>query len=247
MSTTKNMPLNWYSSMKKKLRKIRIIFDIENWLWKSEIGIFRSLDLERMLIWQNEKVLFFTQLSYHLMRKLMKNSHCYFGRIENKIIWFWNLLTFIGIPCSLAFYLKSYFPPMYIPCLSKPLSPVLHHHSVVYFVVCRPLLRKTKQKTLQNADLYFCALSRTYKWADHSEFLTKYLQVTYVENISNFLYYFPWPFAIMVCDLQYNFFLVFKKKLYLYLSKVMEGHIWFDFSLRHLGRKKPWKNYPTNR
>ena len=39
------MPLNWYSSMKKKLRKIRIIFDIENWLWKSEIGNFRSLDL----------------------------------------------------------------------------------------------------------------------------------------------------------------------------------------------------------
>ena len=28
-------------------------FDIENWLWKSEIGIFWSLDLERMLIWQN--------------------------------------------------------------------------------------------------------------------------------------------------------------------------------------------------
>ena len=29
-----------------------IIFDTENWLWKSEIGIFWSLDLERMLIWQ---------------------------------------------------------------------------------------------------------------------------------------------------------------------------------------------------
>ena len=38
--------------MKKKLRKIRIIFDIENWLWKSEIGNFRSLDLERVLIYQ---------------------------------------------------------------------------------------------------------------------------------------------------------------------------------------------------
>ena len=40
------MPLNWYSSMKKKLRKIRILFDVENWLWKSEIDIFQSLDLE---------------------------------------------------------------------------------------------------------------------------------------------------------------------------------------------------------
>ena len=29
-----------------------MIFDIENWLWKAEIGIFRSLDLEQMLIWQ---------------------------------------------------------------------------------------------------------------------------------------------------------------------------------------------------
>ena len=37
---------------KKKLREIRIIFDIEKWLWKSEIGIFWSLDFERKLIWQ---------------------------------------------------------------------------------------------------------------------------------------------------------------------------------------------------
>ena len=30
MSITKNVLLNWYSSMKKKLRNIRMIFDIEN-------------------------------------------------------------------------------------------------------------------------------------------------------------------------------------------------------------------------
>ena len=52
MSITKNVPLNWYSSLKKKLGKIRIIFDIENWLWKSEIGKFWSLDLERVMIYQ---------------------------------------------------------------------------------------------------------------------------------------------------------------------------------------------------
>ena len=34
------------------MRKIWITFDIENWLWKSEIGIFWSLDLEGVLIWQ---------------------------------------------------------------------------------------------------------------------------------------------------------------------------------------------------
>ena len=31
----------------EKNRKIGIIFDIENWLWKSEIGIFQSINLER--------------------------------------------------------------------------------------------------------------------------------------------------------------------------------------------------------
>ena len=35
MSITKNVLLSWYSSMKKKMRKIRTIFDKENWLWKS--------------------------------------------------------------------------------------------------------------------------------------------------------------------------------------------------------------------
>ena len=52
MSITTKMPLNWYSSMKKKFRKIRIFFDVENRLWKSEISIFWWLDLECMLIYQ---------------------------------------------------------------------------------------------------------------------------------------------------------------------------------------------------
>ena len=41
---------------KKKSRKIRIIFDIENWLWKSEIGIF-SIDEVRMYIDQPKNFL----------------------------------------------------------------------------------------------------------------------------------------------------------------------------------------------
>ena len=32
--------LNWYSSMKIKLRKIPMIFDIENWLWESKFNNF---------------------------------------------------------------------------------------------------------------------------------------------------------------------------------------------------------------
>ena len=41
-----NVPLNWYSSMKKKFRKIQIIFDIENWLWKSNFGTFWHLPIK---------------------------------------------------------------------------------------------------------------------------------------------------------------------------------------------------------
>ena len=37
---TKNMPLNWYFSTRKIFRKIRVIFDIENWLWKSDFGSY---------------------------------------------------------------------------------------------------------------------------------------------------------------------------------------------------------------
>ena len=67
----------FFNEKKKKFRKIRIIFDIENWLWKSEIRIFQSPPAKRTLICQKifyEKLLFSTQLSHHLMRKLLKNS-----------------------------------------------------------------------------------------------------------------------------------------------------------------------------
>ena len=43
MSVAKNVLLNWYSSMKKKLRTVPMIFDIENWLWKSNFGTFWQL------------------------------------------------------------------------------------------------------------------------------------------------------------------------------------------------------------
>ena len=52
LSVTKNLPLKWCSLMKFFFWKIWIIFDRENWLWKSEIGTFRSLDLELTLIQQ---------------------------------------------------------------------------------------------------------------------------------------------------------------------------------------------------
>ena len=40
MSITKNVPLTWFFLMKKELRKIQMIFDIENSLRKSNYGAF---------------------------------------------------------------------------------------------------------------------------------------------------------------------------------------------------------------
>ena len=55
MSITKHLLLNWYSSMKKNFWNIRIIFDVANWLWKSEFCNFQQLlckftqDLKKIL------------------------------------------------------------------------------------------------------------------------------------------------------------------------------------------------------
>ena len=77
MSITKNVPLNWYSSMKKKLRKIRIIFDIEIDFESQKSGLFNchlpNVCWSAKVIFYR-KVLFFTQLSCHLMPKLLKKS-----------------------------------------------------------------------------------------------------------------------------------------------------------------------------
>ena len=40
MYFTKNVVLDWYSSMKFFFRKIQMLFEIEKWLWKSDLGTF---------------------------------------------------------------------------------------------------------------------------------------------------------------------------------------------------------------
>ena len=47
---TKNVRLTYYSSMKKKIRKIRMIFDIENSLWKSNFCTLRRAGKARQSI-----------------------------------------------------------------------------------------------------------------------------------------------------------------------------------------------------
>ena len=52
MLFTKKVRLNWYSSMNFFFRKIRMIFDIENSLWKSKIGTFwQTITRWRLKIW----------------------------------------------------------------------------------------------------------------------------------------------------------------------------------------------------
>ena len=53
----KDAPKFIFFNEKKKNRKIRIIFDIENWLWKSEIRIFQSAPAKRTLICQKKFLL----------------------------------------------------------------------------------------------------------------------------------------------------------------------------------------------
>ena len=107
----KKHALNWYSSMKKKLRKIRIIFDIENWLWKSENVIFRSLDLERTLIWQNS---FFMKKCYFSLNKATiwcgscwKNLKCYLVHKGLYHLYFISQLLFFWIDDVLVQHLHS--------------------------------------------------------------------------------------------------------------------------------------------
>ena len=50
VNNNKDAPKLIFFNEKKKFRKIRIIFDIENWLWKSEIRIFQSPPAKRTLI-----------------------------------------------------------------------------------------------------------------------------------------------------------------------------------------------------
>ena len=69
MTITKNLFLNWYSSMKKIFRKIRMIFDIENWLWKSDLGTFWQP------MWTSVKVK--SKIIFILLIFLLKSSPCW--------------------------------------------------------------------------------------------------------------------------------------------------------------------------
>ena len=69
----KNAFLNWFSSI-KKLKKIPTIFDIENWLWKSNFGTFWHLLITPILIIQQFSLgmLIFRQKSFQFCTPLKK-------------------------------------------------------------------------------------------------------------------------------------------------------------------------------
>ena len=79
----------------KKNKKIRIIFEIENWFWKSEIGIFWSLDLERMLILQ---FFFFMKKRFFHSIKLRFDTEVdekFLNVIYLKIVKKWKIVSLI--------------------------------------------------------------------------------------------------------------------------------------------------------
>ena len=75
----------WYSSMKCFFRMIRILFDIENWLWKSEFCTFWQLLLKwPQYYWPWRPVEINFQFSIHNMisadsrdsSELLRSAHC---------------------------------------------------------------------------------------------------------------------------------------------------------------------------
>ena len=112
------MLLNWYSSM-KKMRKTWMIYDIENWLWKSNFGIFESSTLI-----QNSKFNHFLWLCWFLCKNLVPpawklyNPYCHIAylysphspdsfiwhlrvyvHLTNKYVWKVNPSITIGTTC----------------------------------------------------------------------------------------------------------------------------------------------------
>ena len=80
MKFSKNMPLNWYSSMKKKSKdsdnfcRRKLTLKVRN--RQFSIAWFRAnVDLKKKLYYV--KVLFITHLSSHLICKLLKSIKCY--------------------------------------------------------------------------------------------------------------------------------------------------------------------------
>ena len=74
MWITKNVLLNWYSSMKKKLRRIQMIFDVKNWLWRLNFGTFWHLHITTILKIQSFSMgmLIFRQKSFQFFTPRLK-------------------------------------------------------------------------------------------------------------------------------------------------------------------------------
>ena len=59
----------------KKLRKIQVIFDIENWLWIPKVVIFPSLSMLTKKVQKKLSILFLWSVQYwHHCEKLLSNS-----------------------------------------------------------------------------------------------------------------------------------------------------------------------------
>ena len=128
MCLTKVGVLNWYSSMKKKFRKIRTIFDIEKWLWKSEFCNFVSLSTLSEKVQKKFQCNFcdsasisFIVISFHQIlltwwnaydcdydydydRKNKVHALSFSMIFENNFLWEPHVTFVTGCPCFLLHY-----------------------------------------------------------------------------------------------------------------------------------------------
>ena len=100
------MLLNWYSSM-KKMRKILMIFDIENWFWKSNQTLFDTFRLHQspsglMFIWCLGKNL------SNFVPPAWKLDNPYYHDPRYQVGAFWTILYAFQVPNP--FSLWTLFP-----------------------------------------------------------------------------------------------------------------------------------------
>ena len=121
MSITKNVLIHSHSSMKKKFRQIRMIFDIANWLWKSNIGTFWKLATTPIVYlvisfdyswFLAKKLSNFVSLPLNLHNRYCHNSYCKYK------VYFSSYLSantsehvYIYHGCSNIRKMSSYMPP----------------------------------------------------------------------------------------------------------------------------------------
>ena len=96
MLFTKKVCLNWYFSMKFFFRKIRMIFDIENSLWKSKIGTCHQMETQNLVISFDYSWFLAKNLAYAEC-PIMKFHYRHSSSVHRYFLWLYNIYSQIQL------------------------------------------------------------------------------------------------------------------------------------------------------